>query len=149
MNELSTDSILTKAAQCFTTARKNLLVGASMLHEISTKQLWEGTYSSFNEYVESECQIKPSFASKLITVYQYWVIDNGVSPLNLQGIDTERLYLARKLNGTAEEILLKATTLNRQDLKEELREEKFGEHTCTLGEERWGKCTICDKFHRI
>lgn len=116
-------SILNQAAQCFGTIRSDLLEGAKLLHQIFTEKLYKDNYETFEQYVEEECQIKPSFASKLISVHQHWVIENSVSPLKLKGVDIEKLYLARKLEGDPEKNLVKAQTLSRDDLKAELREE--------------------------
>lgn len=95
-----------------------------MLHRIFNDKLYKDKYDTFEQYVEEECQIKPSFASKLITVHQAWVVERGVSPLKLQGTDIEKLYLGRELEGETEKVLAKVQTLSRDDLKAELREEK-------------------------
>lgn len=126
---LPSTNILERAALCFGTVRKNLLWGAELLHKIFHEKLYEGNYSSFEEYVQEECQIKPSFASKLIAVHEYWIVQNQVAPVKLVGIDMEKLYLARKL-GDPQKALIKAQTLTRDDLKAELREEvNCTEHT--------------------
>lgn len=63
--------------------------------------------------------LSESQASKLITVYKLYVLEGGISPAKLEGIDTERLYLAKSLEGSVEEKLAKATTLTRRELREE------------------------------
>lgn len=114
---------LQEAAKCFGTVRQNLIEGAALLHKIFTEKLYEAKYDSFEEYIEEECQIKPSFASKLIAVHGYWVVESKLSQRKLIGTDIEKLYLARKLEGDPEYNLVKAQTLSRDDLKAELREE--------------------------
>ena len=120
MNEI-TNSILQETAKCFTAARKNLMQGAAQLYKISKEDLWDnGQYSSFSEYLNGECQISDSFASKLITVYTHYVINGGVSQIKLESVDYEKLYLATKLTGDAEEQAVKAETLSRSEIKDEL-----------------------------
>ncbi len=121
MNEIQNYSLLEKGADCFNAARKNIYAGAAILYEIEQTSAWEGKYSSFAEYVEQECQISKGFASKLLASWKYYVIDAGVSPINFQGIDYEKLYMTTKLaSGTTEERLVKAREWNREDIRAEL-----------------------------
>jgi len=114
-------NILEETAACFTAARKNLIQGASQLYKISQEKLWDnGQYSSFSEYLNGECQISDSFASKLITVYTHYVVTGGVSQIKLESVDYEKLYLAAKLPGSVEEQAVKAETLSRSEIKDEL-----------------------------
>lgn len=120
MNELST-TVLAEAADHFRNARINIYEGAKLLYQIDTENLWEGSYSSFTEYVEQECQLSRGYASKLLSAWNFYVIEGGVSQRNLEGVDVEKLYLAIKLpEGTAEDRLVKAREWNRQDFKDEL-----------------------------
>lgn len=120
MTKVST-TILADAAKCFNEARKNVYGGAALLYQIQENKLWEGQYSSFSEYVEQECQIGKSQASKLIQAWKYYVIEGGVSQNKLTGIDADKLYLTTKLpTGTIEQRLVKAREWNRDDLRAEL-----------------------------
>jgi len=139
MNEIST-TVLEKCVTCFTAARQNLIEGAKYLHEISHAKLWQDNYNSFGEFVEQECQISQGFASKLISVYEHYLVAGGVSQRNLENVDAEKLYLASKLPGTPEEQLTKALTLSRGELKQQKQFEDTG-----------AECThpslICAKCH--
>lgn len=120
MKQLS-PTILADAAACFKNARKNVYEGAALLYQIDENNIWEGQYSSFSEYVEQECQIGKSQASKLIQAWRYYVIEGGVSKSQLVGIDADKLYLTTKLpTGTVEQRLIKAREWNRDDLRAEL-----------------------------
>lgn len=90
-----------------------------LVYEVYEKELWRGRFSSFGEYVESSDGLNRSqgYASKLRTVEQFR-IDNSLSEQDLQGIDYECAYLAIKSGGTPQEILAKARTLNRTELKQ-------------------------------
>lgn len=136
-------TILTKAAECFTNARKNVYEGASLLYQIDQEKLWEGNYDSFGEFVEQDCQLSQGYASKLIQSWKFYVVDGGLSQRKLEGVDAEKLYLALKLpEGTPEKRLIQAQTLSRQELRAELTE-KDGvdcQHEKTI--------TICASCHK-
>ena len=133
--------ILERGAMFFTQARKNLLAGAAILHKISEEKLWEGTYSSFSEYLQEACQISDSLASKLIRVYTYFVLEGKVSQRKIEGVDLEKLYLAIHLPAPIAKQLASASTLSRSELKQELYESKNGE--C----ENHIPLTICSRCH--
>lgn len=136
-------TILDQAAQCFTSARRNIYEGTALLYRIDQEKSWEGQFSSFGEYVEQECQLSQGYASKLLQSWKFYVIDGGLSQAKLNGVDAEKLYLALKLpDGTPEKRLIQAQTLSRQELRAELAE-KDGEdcqHEQTV--------TICSRCHQ-
>jgi hypothetical protein len=84
--------------------------------------------TNWGDMIRDEFDISESFASKLMSIHKAFVLDGGISQEKLEGIDGEKLYLAMKLEGTAEEKLAKASTLTRRDLKEERNDEKPHEH---------------------
>jgi hypothetical protein len=134
--------ILTEAASCFKGARKNLMEGVSLLYQIRSESLYEPLHDSFSDYLESECHVSDSWASKALTAFQYYVVESGVSHAKLEGTDLEKLYLSVKAGGSPEEKLAKAQTLTRQELKLEIREE-VAPH-----EHNWIQfCSICHKRH--
>lgn len=133
--------ITKKAAECFTSARKNLLEGAKLLSEIKEKELWKGDYVSFNEYLQEGCRVSPGFASKLVQVYEHFCLQGKVAPKELADVDTEKLYMASKLPGTHEKQLSQAITLSRSELKSELKDpEDECRHEDTV--------TICSGCHK-
>lgn len=89
-----------------------------LVYEVYTKELWRGRFSSFSEYVESPDGLNRSqgYASKLRQVEQFR-LDSGLSEQDIRGIDYESLYLAIKTGGTAEEVVAKAKTLTRAELR--------------------------------
>ena len=133
-------SILHKAADCFIGVRKQFIEGAKLLHKISTEKLWEGQHGSFGEYVEQECQLSQSYASKLVQLYQYYAIEGGVSHAKLAAVDPEKAYSAMKLKGNPERQLAPALTLSRQELRTEVAD-KGEEHAHEYIE-------ICVKCHK-
>lgn len=144
MTKLST-TILTDAAACFNSARKNVYAGAAMLYQIQENNLWEGKYSSFTEYVEQECQLSKGYASKLLQAWKFYVIDGGVLQAKLAGIDPDKLYFALRLpTGTVEQRLVKAREWNRDDLRAELSTVD-GEECKHPEDKRVTICGICSK----
>lgn len=120
MNELENNTILINAKECFDTARLKLMQGAEYLYLISKGNLYEGAYSSFGEFVEQGCQISQGMSSKLIKVYEYYVVNGGLSHAKLTEIDSEKLYLALNLPGTPEEKMVRAETWTRSEIRQEL-----------------------------
>lgn len=145
MTQELTADILDRAADCFKHARGSLMQGAKYLHQISTEKLWEGKYSSLNEFLEQDCQISAGYASKLIKVYEYYIVQSGVSPRKLEAVDVEKAYLAISLNGIAEHKLIQATEWNRQQLKDELASGPDGDcsHKVLIIKHQ---CKACSRF---
>lgn len=113
-------TILDITADLFRDIRKDLITAAKNLHEISTKELWRGKFSSFGEYVESECGVSQSFAAKLTAVWGHYAIEAQITPAELRAVDTEKLYLAMRLPMAAGQQLIRAKSWSRSELKAEL-----------------------------
>lgn len=114
--------ILDRAALLFTSVRKNLVAGAALLSKIRAESLYKPSYETFADFVEQECHISLSFASKLCSVYDGYVLEGGVRQEELQEIDHEKLYLALRLPDTFAAKVHKAQLLSRSELKAELAE---------------------------
>ncbi len=82
----------------------------------------------WRDFIREQFDISESFASKLMTVYKVFVLEGGISPAKLESVDSEKLYLARDLDGDIEEKLEKAKLLTRRELKEEKTDEDGHEH---------------------
>jgi hypothetical protein len=127
MNELTDIQLLDRCSEAFKSVRTSLYEACAYLYQIEQNGAWEGKYSSFSEYVEQECQISRGQASKLLTVWRYFVIERGVSQAKLEKIDAEKLYLATKLpqetfSGvrSPDDLLTIAREWSRQDFRDEL-----------------------------
>lgn len=120
------------------------------LYKISEKKLWEGNYDSFNDFLIN-ANVNKGTASKLVNIYRSYVIDGGVKVEQLAGVPYTNLYQAIPLieKEGADRAAVLAETLTKDEIKEELREQKFGVHEhVVVGDERWGVCT-CGKFVKI
>lgn len=143
--QLSPNEVLEKASGCFKTARKSFLEGAALLYVISEQNLTDGAYTSFNEYVQDACQISPSFASKLITIYKRYIVEGQLKPKELEGTDVEKLYNALQLPGSFAEKAVKAQTLTRQEIQDEIHSSPDGDcsHKVLIP---YYKCKACSRF---
>lgn len=75
--------------------------------------------TDWGDLIRDEFDISEGFASKLISIHKAFVLEGGISQEDLEGIDGEKLYLALRLEGTAEEKVSRAKTLTRRELREE------------------------------
>lgn len=144
MTAVST-TILKDASEAFKSARRGVYIGVALLYRIQKENLWEGQFSSLNEYIEQECQISKGYASKLLQSWKYFVVDGGVLRQNLIGIDPDKLYFALRLpKGTIEQRLVKAREWNREDLRAELAIVD-GEECKHPADKRVIICSMCGK----
>lgn len=108
----------------------------ALIYKIFEEKLWEGRYSSFGEFVEGGLGKSQGWASKQLAVYRHFHLEGGIDQEALE-LDTEKLYLASKTEGTPEEQLSRAKTLSRSELKAEKNEAQPHK-----GEFR-SVCTVC------
>lgn len=130
MNNLSTTAsqkdnatdLLLDTKDSFRDVREKIVHAMQNLFKVHESKIWESVASSWGEYVESELGISQGFASKLLSVNRHYLIEAGLYPEKLEGIDYEKLYLAAKTEGSVEEQLARAKTLTRAELKQEKNE---------------------------
>ena len=109
-------TLIEQTKQLLNAVRGSLIKVAQNLYEI--KSYLPGDVN-FGKFVEEEFGVSQSFASKLLTVNKVYILEGGVQPEALEGIDYERLYLAKDLDGSPEEKIAKARVLSRRELREE------------------------------
>jgi hypothetical protein len=107
----------TKAA--FAQFRSSVVQAMQYLYQVRESGDWMQVSPTWTDYVKNELEISQGFASKLLSVNKHYLIEGGLSPENIQGIDYERLYIAQQTAGTPEEHVAKAKTLSRRELREE------------------------------
>lgn len=134
-------NLLDQTIALFTKVRSSVIEAAAALYEVHEKGVWKEQFATWNDFLD-QCAISPSSASKLMQVYRFYAIEAKVSQRKLAEVDSERLYLALKLpRGTAEERLLKASLLSR----DELRQQRIYEDT---GADCPHDIHICAKCHK-
>lgn len=111
-------ALLQEAKQAFTMMKGCTHLAMQKLFKIKEENVWTEVSPTWGVYVEQELGISQSFASRLLTVHRIFLTEGGLQPQQLQGIDTDKLYLAKDLEGTAEEKVAKAKTLTRLELKQ-------------------------------
>jgi len=85
-------------------------------------------YTTFEEYLGTpEISLSRGYVFKLIKNYELWVQKYNVSPAKLEGIDSEKLYLAsiKATKDNYEEWLEKAKTLSRSDIRGLIKGEEY------------------------
>lgn len=116
MTELSTNNLIEATRELLNAVRGSSIKIGENLYNIK-QTLEAGT--DWGDFLRDEFDISEGFASKLMSIHKVLVLDGGISQDKLEGIDGEKLYLALKLEGSAEEKISKARLLTRRDLKEE------------------------------
>lgn len=120
------------------------------LYRIKEEKLYLGTYDTFQEFLEA-AHINPGHASILAKIHKYYVVDGGQKQEQLAGIGYSNLYEAIPLieKDGVEVTVVKAQTLTRSEIKEEVREDKHGVHTHTPKDDTlWAFCE-CGKLIRV
>lgn len=115
---------------------------AARLYTIKTKELWSGSYDSFQEFLDT-AKVNASMASVLTQIHDRYVVQGKIPQSKLIGIGYSNLYEAIPLidsKGVANAVET-AKTLTRQEIKLEVREQKHG--ACAHPE----TITICASCH--
>lgn len=120
------------------------------LYKIKEEKLWEGSYDSFYEFLDA-AHVNPSMATMLTKVHQFYVVEGKQKPEQLKSIGYSNLYQAIPLieRDGIEGAVVKAETLTRSEIIDEVKEKKHGAHKHTVGAERWGVCEKCGKFVKV
>lgn len=116
---------------------------AARLYTIKTKELWNESYDSFQEFLDT-AKVNPSMASMLTQIHDKYVVQGKVAQSKLVGIGYSNLYTCIPLIEKAgvEKAVVIASTLTRDEIKQEVREQKHGicEHPASIT-----ICTVCKK----
>lgn len=126
-----------------------LELGARLYH-IREKNLWSGTYESYSEFLDS-AHLNRSMATMLYAIHKTYIIEGGKSMQELAGIGYSNLYKAIPLieERGVDKTVIAAETLSRDEIEDEVRDKKHGNHRHKVGDERWGTCEKCGKFVRV
>lgn len=116
---------------------------AARLYQIKVNEMWNTTYDSYQEFLDA-AKISKGNASMLTSIHKAYVVDGGRHHEELSKAGYSNLYEAIPLieEVGVESAVAKARLLTRQEIKDEVREEKHGEcveHT---------PITICSTCHK-
>ena len=124
------------------------------LHKIRIERLWESNWDSYEEFL-GEIKISPGKASKIVSVYETFVLEYKVPTEKLSSVGWSSLYSmlpAIKSGQDANEWVEKGSVLRREDIEDEVREFKKGK--CNCDEHPFEEiilqiCKNCGKRHRV
>jgi len=120
------------------------------LFRIREERLYLGTYDTFAEFLEA-AKIGQGMASILASIHKVYVLEGHVEPERLAGVGYSNLYSAIPLveKEGIESAVVKATTLSRSEIKDEVREAEHGVHEHNIGQDRFGICDTCKKWIKL
>ena len=99
------------------------------LYKIREKELWREGYDSYYEFLEA-AKINPSMASRLTKIHEVYIVQGARDPKELAAIGYSNLYEAIPLveRDGVEATVVRAETLSRSEIVDEVKEQKFGVH---------------------
>ncbi len=121
MTELSIPGLVKETKALLGAVRQSLVKVAANLHFLRSNGEVQG---KFGEYAEQTFGLSQGMTSKLLTLYEGWVIRAGIPQEQIEGIDYEKLYgYVPLLEGkSSEEALAQVRTWSRKDIKDEKQE---------------------------
>lgn len=129
-------------------ARTAYLMLAERLYNIRQERLYEPAWSSWQEFTMEFKDMSSSSISKLITVYEKFILEFGYNPSELvkAGGWTKLYQMGKqvKTKAEAEKWLSLAETSSRQDLDKFLVEAKTGVDMHTCAHEHTYTVEICE-----
>jgi predicted metalloenzyme YecM len=124
---------------------------AERLWNISSKELWNSSWSSFDEYLR-EVGIGKGTASKLCSIYQRVVTELGFPAETLYTVSWGNLYAVLPMMAdkeTAKYAIAVAATLTSEEVKLELYKHKHGGECLHEHGVLYRKCDGCGTFTKI
>lgn len=123
------------------------------LYQIKQKEMWyDAGWSSFDEFT-AELKMSPANCSKLISVYEKFVLEYNIPEQKLIEIGSwSSLYSIGAKTETKEEAedwIDKARLMRREDIQSELKSKSVGEHTHEWSEIHIRQCSICGERQKI
>lgn len=126
--------------------RKGFLVLAQYLYKIREGRFYEPQWSTFEEYMWEFKEISPATISKMISVYENYVVKFKFRPRKLEPIGWNALYTMLpviKSKASAQRWIGTALVLSRQDLFKEIKEKRTGVDMSECKHEDFYEIRIC------
>jgi hypothetical protein len=120
------------------------------LYKIKEQDLWKGTYDSYYEFLDS-AHVNASMATMLVKVHDYYIVQGGQKPAQLRTVGYSNLYQAIPLieRDGVEATVVKAETLTRSEIIDEVKEKKHGAHVHEPKDATRFALCACGKFIRV
>ncbi len=142
MRDLTTQEYIQETIQLAKNIKENLIFLGGRLLKIYNQDLWRGYAGSWKEFL-AEMDLSKSTATKLMKIWQNWVIEKGMEPEKIADKGISKLYMAIPLleEEKPEEVIEKVETLSKDDLNQVVTEKTKPEHIHTW--HRIEKCYKC------
>lgn len=114
-----TDNLLKLTKAAFIKARKSMVEAMQFLYAVHEEGAWKEVAETWGDYLTQELDVQQSQASLLLGINRHFLVEGGMEPADIEGIDIQKLHAARSLPGTVEEQVAKAATLSRAELRAE------------------------------
>lgn len=138
---------LTETVTLCQQVRYDFLEIATHLWTIREGSVWRGKYSSFSEFTD-ECQLDRAFVTRLLKVYDAYVIAGKIELAQLSKVGYSKLYEAIPLlsEHSPEKVVEMALELSKEDVRQTVNphDHEPGPDVITCYE-----CVKCHKFIRI
>lgn len=121
---ITTDKYLKETIGLASAIAQSYLVLAERLKKIRDERLWEQGYTSFPEYL-LELKISEANVSKMISVFEHYVVGLGIKREAVAMQPFSTMYLARKFLDTkekADEFLADTNGLTRKDVEAKIKD---------------------------
>lgn len=142
----------TETIQLKRTIQSAFLTLAERLYHIRREEMWTTNWGSWSEYLE-ELDVSEATASKLIKVYEIYVIQYKIDESKLVKLGWDSLYSAIPLIAESKkkplEVVEDFAHLRKSDQREVLREAKKGPCDHNWEDFKMRRCTNCGKMERV
>lgn len=134
------------------TIQSAFLTLAERLYQIRSSEMWTANWASWADFLE-ELDVSEATASKLIRVYEVYVLQHAIDEEKLAKLGWDSLYSAIPLlQGSAKkpiEVVEDFSQLRKADQREILRENKKGPCEHNWEDIHMRRCTACGKMERV
>lgn len=120
------------------------------LYKIHEEKLWEGSFDSYTDFLES-ARISESQASIFANIHKHYVLEGGIEEQRLAQIGYSNLHASLPLieKEGIESAVVKAQTLTRSEINDEVRESKHGIHEHVPKDEKRFAFCQCGKLFQV
>ena len=124
------EEYLRQTKELVTSIQTRFLELGARLFKIREEKLWQGSFDSYVDFLDS-ARISESQASIFANIHKHYVLDGGIDMQRLAQIGYSNLHKAIPLieREGVEVAVVKAQTLTREEIKDEVREAEHGIHT--------------------
>ena len=141
------EKYLEKTKELKETIERSFLYLGERLLKIRNERLFLPSYEAFWCYTEEELKLSESTCSRLINVFQRFILEWGVSPEKVISIGGwNEAYLISKVaknKKEAEDMLDKYALMPPSEARKDMAELKAGEHKCKMFRVCFDQCEIC------